>query len=168
MDPAQRERRIGILVVILVLLIVVLFWMLHPHKLPFSTEQRETKTPPGTEGKTPSIEERKAALKKTLESIRPPAGDQLGKIRYFNGPDGDISGVMVDYSTKANCAALGPHYKKEFAKQGFTYTGKKDDSDENSSTFLFSSRDYIADVGCPASKGPIRQYVIIMWSKSHA
>lgn len=29
MDPAQRERRIGILVVILVLLAVVLFWMLH-------------------------------------------------------------------------------------------------------------------------------------------
>lgn len=155
MDPARQERRIGIVVVILVLLAVVFFWVLHPH-LPFSSY-----------GRAASREER---IKSTLASIRALEGDHLGEIQIINFPSGDIW-VTRTNSTMSLCAALEAHYKEEFARHGFTYTGTREASPTAERMLSFSSPDYDARLSCTEPKdslmGSYKLYRIIMWSRSH-
>ena len=162
MDPAQQERRIGILTVILALLVVVVFWMLYPHKWPFSSEGR---------GARPGTEAREARAKTTLENIRPLPGDEPGRIETLNFPGTNQLAVTGIYSTKSDCATLEAHYKEEFAKHGFTYAGTDESSTNESSrtkrgALSFSSRDYGATLSCTETAGSIRPYFIIMWSKA--
>ena len=146
MDPARQERRIGIIVVILVLLAVVFFWMLHPHNLPFSSYVRE------------------ARLKRTLESIHQPAGDAPGKIQTTTFPGANFLSVMGVYSTKSDCATVEAHYKQEFARHGFTYTETTEVSKTQGRSLSFSSRDYDASLGWVDKTKGI--YFISMWSNS--
>jgi hypothetical protein len=150
MDRARQERRIGILVVVLVLLVVVLFWMLHPH-LPFSSYGHE------------------ARIKSTLESIHPLGDDHLGAIQTVNLSSGDLW-VTRTNSTMSLCTALEAHYKEEFARHGFTYTGTREASETAGRLLSFSSQDYGASLSCTEPEnslmGSYKTYRISMWPNS--
>ncbi len=156
-ESAQQERRIGILTVVLVLMVVVLFWILHPH-LPFSSDGRETA--------------REEKIKSTLKSIRPLDGDHLGEIHTLDFSGGNVW-VTRTNSTMSLCTALEAHYKEEFARHGFTYTGTQEASARAARSISFSSEDYGASLSCTEKPkgslmGSYKTYLIVMWSKSHA
>ncbi len=156
MDFASKERRIGFLTVILVLLVVAGFWILHPH-LPFSSDGRAAR--------------REERIKSTLASIRPIEGDHLGEIQAGSFPNGTSLATRTD-STMSLCAALEAHYKEEFARHGFTYTGTQEASPTVGRSISFSSRDYDASLSCTEKPkdslmGSYKTYLIVMMSKSH-
>jgi hypothetical protein len=159
MDPAQQERRIGILTVILALLVVVVFWMLYPHKWPFSSEGR---------GDAPGTEAREAELKKALEDIPPPPGDEPGRLETLHFPGTDRLAVTGIYSTKSGCASLETHYKEEFARRGFTFTGTQQPSNNVDRALSFSSPNYDARLTCTNTAGSFRPYFIVIWSNAGA
>lgn len=147
MDRARRERRIGILVVILVLLAVVLFWMVYPHNSLYSSYRRN------------------ARLKKALENIHQPAGDDPGTIEITSLPGTNILSARGAYSSKSDCATVEARYKQEFARQGFTYSDTKTES----RSLFFTSRDYGASMVCSERYDKMGSlYVISMWPNSHA
>lgn len=148
MDRAQRERRIGIVVVILVLLAVVFFWMLHPHNSPFSSYVREVR------------------LKRALGNIHQPAGDAPGSIKIFFFPRGPTTMVAAGtYFTKSDCATVETYYKQEFARHGFTYTGTNEVSKTLGRVLSFSSYDYDASLSCDDKMKSL--YAITMWPNAH-
>lgn len=155
MDRARQERRIDILVVLIVLLTVVLFWILHP-QLPFSSYGREANSP-------------KDRIKSTLESIHPLDGDHLGEIQIVNLSSGDLW-VTRTNSTMSLCTALEAHYKEEFARHGFTYTGTREASATAERSISFSSQDYGASLSCTEPEhslmGSYKTYRISMWPNS--
>lgn len=157
-ESAQQERRIGILTVILVLFVVALFWMLYPQKWPFSSNQREDSS-------------REAKIKSRLESIRPPDGDHLGEIQTLNFSSGYLAVTRAN-STMSLCAALEAHYKEEFARHGFTYTGTREASQTADRSLSFFSQDYGASLSCTEPRnslmGSYKTYLVVMWLKSRA
>lgn len=157
MDQARRERRIGILSMVLVLLIVAAFWMLYPQKWPFRSKER---IEPGTEA-------REAELKKTLEDIPPPPGDEPGRLETLHFPGTDRLAVTGIYSTRSGCAGLEAHYKKEFARRDFTFTGTQQTSNNIDRALSFSSPNYDARLTCTNTAGSFRQYFIVIWSKAN-
>lgn len=162
MDPAQQERRIGILTVILVLLVVMAFWMLYPHKWPFRTEAHEDE--PGMDAQT-------VKLKTTLEGIPLLAGDDPGTVRPLPLNQANLSAVLGRYATKFDCATLEAHYKEEFVKRGFTYSGTNESSKSGPANtkrpmLSFSSPDFGATLSCTEMEGPFRPYRIILWAKT--
>jgi hypothetical protein len=168
-ESAQQERRIGILTVLFVLLVVAAFWTLYPQKWPFRSEGSEAE--PGLDAGT-------ARAKSMLESFQQLPGDDPGKIGPLRFGQRSISMVMGSYATKSDCGTLELHYKEEFAKHGFTYTGTNDSFGNESSgnessrtkrrSLSFSSQVYIARLSCTDTEGLFRPYFIIMWSKPRA
>ena len=157
MDRVRQERRINILVGNLVLLAVVLFWILNPQKWRFRSEER--KTAPGTEA-------REAELKKALEDIPPPPGDEPGRLETLHFPGTDRLAVTGIYSTKSGCAGLEAHYKEEFARRGFTFTDTQLSSNNIDNALSFSSPNYDARLTCTNTAGSFRQYFIVIWSRT--
>jgi hypothetical protein len=159
MDPAQQERRIGILSVVFVLLVVAVFWTLYPQKWPFRSEESKVES---------ATEAREAELKKALENIPPLPGDQPGRLETLHFPGMDRAAVTGIYSTRSDCATLEAHYKEEFSRHGLVFTGTQPSSNTGSRALSFSSPNYDATLSCTDTAGYTRPYFIIMWSNPRA
>jgi hypothetical protein len=157
MDRALQERRVSILPVVFALLAVAAFWMLYPQKWPFRAER--PKAGPGADA-------REAELKKRLENIQPLTGDGSGRIETIHFPGTDRLAATAIYSTKFDCARLEAHYKEEFARHGFTFTGIEQSSETGNRALSFSSPDYDATLSCTDTAGASRPYFIFMWSNA--
>src|SRR5258708_26728818 len=115
MDPVNKQRRNGILVVAAVLVVVCVWWMVF---VPYARRYKADKS--------------EAKLKETIQAIMPLAGARTHSVTTERLTVGRGYNVVLltargIYSTTSDCASVKNHYKEEFARHGFTLrTPRKD------------------------------------------
>jgi hypothetical protein len=146
MEPAGKQRRIGVMSVAAALVAVAVFWeAIFPHTAYYKKRQRKTQ-----------IEER-------LRSISTPAGASV-KITTV-----DIGGHLLavgNYEVSADWESVKTHYKGEFPKHGFIYSSKTNGSGADAPTLTFTSPEYDATLSGYLRDGYPLTYLIILTRKN--
>ena len=149
MDYQRQQRRIGVLVVVLCLLIVVLWRMYGPVKEAYM--------------ETHEAHKRKAAIEQALKEITPPANTKI-TIWAAEGPHGLVA--LGTYWTRLDCTDVLSHYSKEFPKHGYTLH-QMGDLDPQNPRLSFSAPDYNAWLKCVQSNDPVHAYSLnLFWKQS--
>jgi hypothetical protein len=127
MDPARKQRRNGILIVIAVLVVVGAFWIVFvPHTKLYRAYKSESK------------------IKERLQTIKPPAAARLVEINTSHVGGWPMATGM--YSTESDSDSMKTHYKEEFARHGFTFKTEDLDPKYGTKSIYFSSSEYDADL----------------------
>ena len=145
MDYQRQQRRIGVLVVVLCLLIVVLWRMYGPVKEAYKERHEAHK--------------RKAAIEQALKEITPPANTKV-TIWVAEGPHGLVA--LSTYWTRLDCTDVLSHYSKEFPKHGYTLNH---DLDPENPGLSLSAPDYNASLKCVPSNDPVHAYSLNLFWK---
>jgi len=148
MNFSRQQRQMILPIVILVLGVVLIWWMwIWPRTSVGKAYRREAK------------------LKEKLQSIRPPAEVQSGKIQiiHLQSPD-SLLAMRIDLG-QSDCTAGGTHYGKELSNAGFGYNGEQIDSEKHTRTFSFAASDYDAKVVCNEFVPHVFLYGITMRTK---
>ena len=141
MEPASKQRRTGILIVIAVLVVVCGWWASF---VPLSKQYRMYK--------------REIKLRETLLGIKPPVGTKVKSITSWHLED--IEAASGSYSIDSNFDIVEAHYKQEFPRHGFVY--QKEDSTQEVRTSVFCAPDYEAVLSPLKSKGHPLNYIILI------
>ena len=106
-------------------------------------------------------------VKEKLKKIQPPPGAKLAELstsHQAGWPD-----ATANYYIDSDCASLKIYYKKEFARQGFTFENeyKSSDSSLEPDSLSYSDQDYSAGMSCTNSENKPRSYMIILvWTNA--
>ena len=143
MEPASKQRRSGILIVIAVLAVVGAFWVFFvPHTKLYRAYKDQAK------------------VKEKLQTVKPPAGARIVEIRtsYVAGwPE-----ATGTYSAESDCDSVKMYYKDEFARHGFTFRDEDQNSKSETKFVFFSAPGYDAGLSCFPPRGRTLDYMIIL------
>ena len=148
MNGQNTQSRTVLPIVLVVLGIVLIWWLwIWPHTSVSKAHRRE------------------AELKEKLQSIKPPAGVQSGKIQIIHLKNPNSMHAMRLDVGQSDCVAGGMHYRNELSNAGFGYSGEQIDSAKHTRTFSFAASDYHAKVFCQQILPESSFYAITMWSQ---
>ena len=126
MDPARKERRIGTLSVIAVLVVVCVFWLVVvPHSKPYLSYKEERH------------------VKEMLQAIVPPAGAKVLTLSAINV--GNMQIAIGNYLTDSTTEAVREHYVQEFARHAFVFKGENN-TKESQTSLNFCNSSYMAEL----------------------
>jgi hypothetical protein len=138
MDYQRKQRRIGVLIVILCLLIVVLWRMYSPTALQAYRYHRE-----------------EAILRHVMQEIHPPPETATVGVQAMR-TEGHVVLISI-YSSPSNGESVKSHYIQEFARHGYTYQK----ADGASMTANFCAPGYRASLNRVDPTGPQFYFISI-------
>lgn len=145
MDPARKNRRIGIVSVVAALVLVCLWWTVAPRTEVYKKHERNAK------------------VKDALRSINPPPKTSVDIDIIPFGEDILVTGTYV---SELDCEGLKRYYKEQFPKHGFAYKGDTEGSGIQLSSMVFSGPEYEASLACVGSNTPRHLYTIMLSRKN--
>jgi hypothetical protein len=138
MEPQQRQRTVGVAVVVAALAAVSLFWVVyfayrHPTMAPATTSTLST---------TELIDE--------LNTIKAPAGaKKVVSPAPVPTDDPKNHAVVAVYLANSECKDIAEHYKEEFARHGFANRPLRSDAHKKLEPIaFFCGRGVSAQFGC--------------------
>jgi hypothetical protein len=143
MDPARKERRIGSVSVIAVLVVVCAFWLVF---VPRSKRHGSYK------------EERE--LKQMLQAIQPPAGAKATNISAIHFEDMHVIAVGA-YLTDSTNEMVKAHYMQEFPRHAFVFKGENNKK-ESQTSLNFCSPSYMAELVFSQAESRPMTYTIFL------